>query len=300
MVINLMTELEILKAFYEKLCDTIRMHKQKPLKNQSPLEIFIKTTLPNVYEILKKSSIPKYKFNEENIIDNLIETGLIIESENPGEYVISPLGIWNYESANTKDRLKVHLNFLRNRFYSKLHKGKKIKLLAKEKVVLFALLATRSFSKEFCMDLCDERNLATYWCEILEKSCEKLLNLGIIENKDYDKFWSKPEADAQTRTRYLMSRINKLTEKTKGFYHKPGGRLYFLSLSEERNALKAQITFLLKKILGEVDLSITIKQEIIDFFREINFHYSIYIFSTDHKFSNPEFDDYIEDLILYI
>ena len=299
MVVNLMIETDILKVFYEKLCDSIRKFKKKQLKDQSPLELFIKTTLPNVYEILKKSSITKYTFNEEDIVDNLIEKGLIIESENPGEYVLSPLGIWNFESANIEDRLKAHLNFLRNRFYSKLHEGKKIKLLPKEKVVLFALLATRAFSKESSMDLSDERKLSPYWSEILDKSREKLLNLGIIENKDYDKFWSNPEADDQTRTRYLMSRINKLTEKTKGFYHNPGGRLYFLSLSNERNALKAQITFLLKKIIDDIQLSIMFKQEIIDFFTEINFKYSLYIFSTDN-FSNPEFDDYIEDLILYI
>ena len=295
-----MTEFDELKIFYEKLCDSIRKYKKKPLKEQSPLEIFIETTLPNVYEILKKSSIPLYEFKEEEKIKELIEKKLIIESENPDEYVISPHGIWTYEKNHSeKDILITHLNFLKNRFYSKLYKGKKTKLLRREKIVLFALIATRAFSRESCMDLSDERNLFSYWREILDASRDWLLNFGIIEEKENDKFWSDPEADDQTRTRYLMSRINKLTEKTKGFYHKPGGRIYYLSLSSERNAIKAQISLLLTKIFDNIELDIIIKQEIIDFFSKINFNYSNYIFGAEQEFSNSDFDDFLEDLILF-
>ena len=97
-----MREFDELKIFYEKLCDSIRKYKKKPLKGQSPLEIFIETTLPNVYDILKKSSIPSYEFNVEDKIKELIEKRLIIESENPDEYVISPLGIWTFEKNHSE------------------------------------------------------------------------------------------------------------------------------------------------------------------------------------------------------
>jgi len=295
-------EIKILGKFYNKLCNSIRKNIKKSTKNESLIIIFLGTTGKAVYKVLQECSIPAYNFKkDESSFIALINKSFLREGEKSGEYIITSKGIWEYEKIIKKSGLKHIFNFIDKKYYSSLFKGQDKPFNAKEKVVIFGMIAVRSLSKGQNIDLSDEMNLSNYWTKIFNKSKEILLKLGVIKQSDYDIFWKERDDDVIGAVQYLMSHINELPGKTKNIYHNPGKRKYFLDIPKNHDLIKSNLKFLLQKVLNGNEINESDKSEILEFFKNMSFDYSIYIFEEkDDFYFNSDFYELLENLILFL
>lgn len=295
-------ELKILGKFYYKLCDSIRGTIQKSTKNESPITIFLGTTVKKVYKTLQACSFPAFTFRkEESQFNNLVNKHFIREGEKSGEYIITPFGIWEYENNIKKFGLESFLNYVDKKYYSNLIRGQEKPLSAKEKIVIFGMIAIRSLSKVHCIDLNDDKNLTNYWTEIFNRTKEILLELDIITKIDYDSFWKERDNDVLGAVQYLMSHINELSTKTKSMYRNPGKRIYFLDIPKNLDFIKSNLKFLLKKVIDNVEITEAKRLVILEFLNNMSFEFSIYIFEEkDDFYFNSKFNELIEDLVYFL
>ena len=295
-------ELKILGKFYKKLCDSIRSIIQKSTKNQSPITIFLGTTVKKVHKTLQTCSIPSFTLRkEESQFNNLVNKHFIREGEKSGEYIITPFGIWEYENNIKKFGLESFLNYLDKKYYSNLIRGQEKPLSAKEKIVIFGMIAVRSLSKVHCIDLSDDKNLTNYWTEIFNRTKEILLELDVITQIEYNSFWKERDNDVIGAVQYLMSHINELPAKTKNIYQNPGKRRYYLDIPKNIDFIKTNLKFLLKKVLDNVEITEAKRLEILEFLNKLSFEFSIYIFEEkDDFYFNSEFNELIEDLVYFL
>ncbi len=294
-------ELELLSKFYKKLKSEIQKFKRKSFKNQSPLLIFLSTQQKNVRMILKKSGIPKYKIQEINNFERLYDNNLIKEGDQPGEFIITPKGIWEYENVNKLVDIGSFLEYFDKKYFQFLKK-KEEPFDYKEKVVIFTMLAIRSYTKDEWIDLNQDKEFLNNWKKVFNESLGKLYELEIIQQTEKENFWKKKTKhdDITDPVYYLLRHTNDLPRKSNDLYKFSGNKQYYLNLSYKKEIFKNQIEFLLKKIFNEKLHEIYIKQDIIDFFHKISFEYSLYVFSSENKFANPHWDSELREIINYI
>lgn len=271
------------------------------MKKQSPITIFLKTTKKNIRIILKDAGIPKYKLKDSGIIESLLRSEYIRLGSKPGEYIITPKGIWDYENEKKIYELDDFLSFIDKEYFN-LFKSQTIHFNTKEKVVVFSMLAIRAFNKENSIDLNVDQAILDKWNGILDKSREKLFNLGIINQAESDNFWKKnvKKDDINSACYYILRHMNKLSEKTNDLYKSPGNKKYFLNISLNQELLKADLAFLINKVFEGIELNHSIKENIIEFFKGISFEYSIYVFYEVNDFATPKFDAILKEIILFL
>lgn len=291
-----------LERFYDRLCDGIRKVKKEGVKDRSLIEIFLDTTSGNRRLILKESCIPKYSLEKESIFNNLINDNLIRAGENPGDFLITLKGIWYYETERKGFDIENILKFIDKKYFD-LFKSKKKPLNGKEKVVIFGMIAIRAFSINSCVDLNVDDTMLGYWKEIFDKSREKLVNMSIINQKDSSGLWKKSSKDDEITdpVYYLLRHRNTLPGKTKDLFKFAGNKQYYIDFPINEISFRENFIFLIKKIFNKKEKTLDLKDEILEFLSEISASYHILVFNPkNHKFSNPEFDALLEDIILFI
>ncbi|KKM03325.1 hypothetical protein LCGC14_1775560 [marine sediment metagenome] len=161
-------ELKYLGKFYDEICFAINKISKKATKSISPIVIFIKTQKKRIIEILKKASLSKYEFDNENVFENLLKKQYIRSSNKSGEYIITPKGLWEYENRSNKCGLEQFLEFIDKEYFN-LFKSHERAFDVKEKVVIFGMIAARTLSKESWIDANVEGSILKHWREIFDK-----------------------------------------------------------------------------------------------------------------------------------
>ncbi len=294
-------ELNYLGRFYDELCYAILKTTKKSTRTTSPIVLFIKTQKKRIIEILKEGSLSKYDFKNEGIFESLLEKVFIRPGDKTGEFIITPKGIWEYETKTNKFKLEDFLTFIDNEYFN-LFKSHQKAFDVKEKVVIFGMIATRTLSKNSWIDANLDDNVLKYWKEIFDESREKLLELNIIQQTDSENFWKKFKSNQITSPIfYLLRHMNDLPGKTRGLFKFSGKKQYYLELSNNVDNFMEDLKFLINKVLDGKELDIELKRNILAYFNYISSKYSVYLFDFDvHKYSNPEFDELLKDLILFM
>lgn len=268
------------------------------MKNKSPIPVLIKTQSPSRRKILKDSCIAGYEIRDKSIVDDLLSNRFIRSGEKPGEYLITPKGIWHYENEKKIFGLEYFLDFIDKNYFD-MFKGTRKSFDAKEKIVIFTMIAIRAFLNNNPIDLNVDHETINKWNEIFDKSRKMLLDLNVINQSEYDNFWKEDikNDEIQNAVYYLMRHMNSLSEKTNDIYITLKKKKYYLNISKKEDLMVEELKFLLRKVFEGIELSMVIKENIFEFLKSISFNYSIYVFHDSNEFSNPKFNNIIKDIL---
>lgn len=291
-----MENLDFLEKFYQKLYDNLE--KINKLKENSIIISFLYIKSNDQYRLLNESSIFSYKIPKE-IINNLQDRKLIRNTDTLNNFVITAKGIWDIENKkNILNEIKL-INYIDNKFFN-VYKLSEKPLTDKQKVILFSMLAARTFSEKSSIDLKKDESVMNTWKEIVDKSYEKLTSLHIISELDKDDLFGKKENKGNEKpVSHLYRHTDELPKKTRGLFKAIGKQKYFLDVSKDSEISKDSLGFLFKQIFESKVLSLTEINEIDTFCQEIAFTKNIYVFDPrEHIFSKPEYDEIIRETLL--
>ena len=285
-----------LKKFYDKLYDNV-LEKKKKIIYDSILITILKTYKNDCAILIKNSALNTNKINKE-VLEKLISEELIRSTDELNTYFISAKGIWEVEIKSNSININKMIEFISDEyfnFYNTLEKP----LSSKHKVILFAMIAGRAFSKTSATKL--NGNVARdKWQEVLERAAEKLRDTSIIPknfNTTENLFQKRGN---ESPVGYLFRHNTDLKEKTKGLYQFNGMREYFLDVSFEEKIFEDKLNYLIKLLLGDTKLSHAEIELLAKFCKEVAHKENIFLFDIkNHLFAKPKYDKIIRDAFLF-
>jgi len=283
-------ELEVLERFYKELSKNMEANGQ--LKEESVLFSFFKMNSNRRFKFLEESSINPGIIKKE-ILSSLLSKEFIRQTDKINHYVITGKGVFEIEKSIFS--LNKIINWIDKEYFN-LYKEFDRPLKDQEKVVLFSLIAIRSFSNVAAVNLKKFQGISETVSQILEDSYEKLKELNIISELSKEKLYGGFKNESKVSG--LFRRLTNLPKKTKGIYVTSGGSTYYLSLSIENKIDKEKLSYLLKQIFGNKKFSALEIKSIYNFLCDVAAKKSIYIFESKERiFSKPAYDKDIEEAL---
>ncbi len=280
--------LHFLNKFYNLLYDNIERNKK--LENNSVFISLLKIkTLTPRQKILRESSKSSSDIPTD-VIKTLLSEKLVQSSDEIEKYTITAKGIWTVEKEREILNEESLMSFIDSEYFII---GEKIKPITdREKVILFGMIAARTFSKDSLIDL-KRDNYQDTWMQIFDMSYEKLKSLKIIkEAKDELLGNSKTEPNVVNLIRHNIY----LTRKIKGLYHTTNKMQYYLDISDGDQISHQKLSYLLWQIFQGYLAKDSI-DDVMNFCKKIS-NMGIFVFDMNtHIFSMPKYDLVLEDCI---
>ena len=280
-----------LNKFYDSLYDNLERNSK--IKHNSIILSTLETppAKNKVYTVLSNSSKTSAKIPTD-IVDTLLLEGLIQDTDKINTYTITAKGIWVTE----KDKGALDDEYLISTIGKKYFTIETKPINEKEKVILFAMIAARTFSDKSCIDLKKDSSTIDAWKDIVDKACDKLLLLGVISEKTRNDLYGK--AGNEHVVQGLFRRNTDLQRKVKGIYQVSGTKKYWLNLYDESDFSQNELSYLFW-VIFDGNLSGESRDEIINFCNEISNDKCIFVFDIHkHIFSNPQYNIIIKDCLI--
>ena len=279
-----MNKEKVIEVLYDNLVNTIN-DQEKIIIDDSVYITIQQSRFNLVTELLKDSSIDKTNLDQSTYNSLSIEEKIY---DMPNDKIsISAVGIYYYEKRKkdiNEDKLVKYYDKKLKKLISRDDTTSN-KLSDKEKIVVLAMLCTRAFSRDHCINGNDSYKRLDIWYMIFKK-CNQFL----IENelgKLYNGLDSKRLANHHT-VDGICRRIDKLPVKTNQLVHTGGGKKeYFLKVADSGNKINIDDTALIFKVIGENKYD-TYKS-IYEFCRKIYLEYFPQLFDT-LLFQSVEYD----------
>lgn len=280
-----------LNKFYSALYDNLE--RDRKLKNNSIIISFLKINNTPRYKFLRESSKSSAKVPTD-ILNSLLSEELIQSTDEIDTYTITAKGIWTVEKEKGILNEEFLISYINKEYFSV---GENIKpLTEKEKVILFSMIATRTFSETSSIDLKKDTSVLDTWKEILDISCEKLWLMEIISKKTKEDLYSKSGNEHVVSS--LFRHNNFLAPKIKKLYYSPGKQKYYLDLYNGSQISQEKLSYLFWQIFNG-NLSKESINDITNFCNEISNKMSIFVFDiNNHIFSMPKYDVIIRDCLV--
>jgi len=289
-----------LEKFYKKLVNNIERNKN--LTKDSVIITFITTTKNKAREILSESTIESNRI-PKRIVNKLQEKNFIRTADFPNEFVITANGVWEFEKNKgviSDDKLT---KFFDNRKFDFFGNIKELR--DREKVILFSMIATRTFSENSVVNLQQDKTIRDEWKEIVEECFDKLESMNVIAKTKKKDIFGEAKADPPVVN--LFRHTEGLPRKTKNIYRSRGRNLtYFLNLSNGENLSKENLAFIFWLIFEDKlinrennEPSMSKISDVNEFLKNISTEKSIYLFDIEeHKFSDIDYDNIIRDSLI--
>lgn len=235
-----------LKFFYEVL----RKSTEGKLKKKEPLFFqIIESTSGNRSEIIRNSRV---NINyEEKIspvtIEKLLLDGYISKMECDTCYSLSAKGLFAIEEHLNLIDISILLDLIQKKYFTT--SSENAKLTDIEKIVIFVLLSSRSFSIDACMNIESLRREGDVWLRIFQESASLLEELGSIVSTP-KKLYEK-EVSGELSISFIMKRVNNLPEKTMNLYRFNKKGCYYLDLKRNTEISTKDMTKLFRKIFDQ-------------------------------------------------
>jgi hypothetical protein len=282
-----------LHHFYNLLISNIKK-KKIPIKKNSVFITLIEATQSNVLQLIYSSTIPGHTLSSESIA-HLLEQKLIKKSDDNRQYVITARGIWNIEKGNNIINETMLLDYFENKKFS-ISSEKIEDLEYREKVIIFSMIATRAFSKKSWLDVQSQHGLQDYWKEIFDLTCQKLVDLQVITEKNKTELYYRSVHDPPAVS--LLRRVPGIQPRTKFVYQHDTSLHYWLEMPESDDEFASKLAWLFSRIFNE-KLTFETLDPIFEFCLEISHEKSIFVFDlSQHKFSSPKYDDLVKEAII--
>lgn len=288
-----------LDKFYASLYTTMLRNKKK-IEKESIFLSFLKMSSNTSYELLSESSIHAHKISAE-MIDELQNLNLIRATDSLNKYAITAIGIWEVENKTDLISMPSFLTYVDEKYFNVYANSSK-PLNDKQKVIIFSMIAARTFSDKSSVDLKRNDDTTNAWKEITDQVYYKLKDMGIISNlkiesQDGKSLYGKLGTEKPVSNLYRHT--DKLPKLTKGIYKAPGQQKYYLDLSDNCDLFKDQLIYLFNLVIGNKQISYSEINDLSDFCRNISNEKNIYVFAPqDHIFSKSEYDEVINDILL--
>lgn len=279
-----------LYKFYDTLYDNFLMFEKK-VKNKSILISFLKITKNSRNKLISKSSLSSSKI-PNNVLNLLLSEKLVQSNNDINKFVISAKGVWVVEKEKGIIDEELFLNYINEEYFFE-----KIKPLnSKEKIILFSMIAARTFSEKSSIDLKKNSSIADSWKDIIDLSAEKLSSIGVVSRKDIEDLYGS--AGNEHLVSKLFRHNNYLASKIKQLYKSPGDQKYYLDIYDDFQLSKDKLSYLLWEVFAG-NLSDQEKEEVVHFLNDISSKKSIFVFElSEHIFSMPKYDVIIEDCLM--
>lgn len=279
-----------LHKFYDALYDNFILFEKK-MKTKSILISFLKIKKNSRIKLINESSLVSSKI-PNNILNLLLSENLIQSIDEINRFVISAKGVWVIEKEKGIINEEILLDYINEDYFVERIKP----LNSKEKIILFSMIAARTFSEKSAIDLKKDISIIDSWKDIIDLSAEKLNSLNVVSRKDVDDLYGS-SGNENVVSRLFRSN-SYLASKTKQLYETPGDQKYYLNIYTGVKFSKEELSYLMWKIFAG-NLSDQEKDEILHFCNEISSNKSIFVFELkDHIFSLPKYDVLIKDSLM--
>ena len=279
--------LHYLNKFYTLFYDSIERNKK--LENNSVLIslLKIKNVTPR-QQIIRESSKSSSDIPTD-ILKTLLSEKLIQGADEIDKYTITAKGIWSIEKEREILNEESLISFIDSEYFII---GEKKPITEREKVILFGMIAARTFSKNSLIDL-KRDNSADTWKQIFDMSYDKLKSLKIIKE-------DKDELIGNSKTEHIVANLLRhniyLTRKIKGLYHATKKMQYYLDLFDDDQISRQKLSYLFWQIF-QGNLSKDSIYDVTNFCKQIS-NMGIFVFDMNtHIFSMPKYDLILEDCI---
>jgi hypothetical protein len=285
-------EINTLSIFYRRLYENAQSKISK--KQRSILLYFLKSRDATRFSLLRKSALsPPYI--DVPSLKPLLNLEYIQGMEELNSYTITAKGTWYIEKKDGLISEKDLINYIDDNYFII---SKKEKMNKTEKVILLALLMSRAFSKQSCVDLTKADYVKDGWLEILKQSFDtiekhdingkgKLTKDGLFKNR----------ANVHVVS-YLFRHNNKMKQKTKDIYSFSGDQQYYLNVFRDGKLQVEDLGYLFYKVF-EGNLNGEQIEEISSICTQISDDHSIYLFDVaTHEFAYPQFHSDIKNAVI--
>lgn len=278
----------ILKKFY----DVFVSAASEAFKNEAYVFFkFIETTSARRANILKNSTInTNYENFPQQTLDEFVREKYITKADCRDCYVLTAKGLFHIEEELGFVNIEKFLTDVQAKYFDLLKS--KAKLSDKEKIVLFSLICSRSFSRDVCMKLESFGRENKSWITIFRKCSTFLKRLNVISSIP-DRITQEVE-EYDVPLKYFMSHINHLQEKIGNVYNFTKSRRYYLELGNNGEVLEESLRTLFEKIFDKV-LTISEIDLVNEFINKISSDDLMKM--SEHRgrhYSKPEIDLIIE------
>lgn len=279
-----------LEKFYNKLYNNLIFNKK--LRNKSVIFSFLKIKSNERYRQLDTSSISSLKIPNE-VLSYLEKNNLVRSTDNVNNYVITAKGIWIIETKKNLINEQKIIEFLDGKLFD-LFKGNK-PLTDREKVIITAMIAARTYSDESVVDLKKNELCMDAWKEIIDKTYEELIKFKVISLKPAALFGKRGNEHPVS---HLIRHTDALPKKTKGLFKALGNQKYYLDVYQEDELSQNDLAYLFWLVF-EGKLNPETVNGLVNFLNAIAYEKNIFVFDLKkHIFSNPIFDDIIRDALI--
>ena len=279
-----------LNRIYSNLRDLLTLKKR--FRDNSVLVSIINIKSNEAYKFLTESGV-KPATIPHTIFDRLQLDGLIRMAEKPDNYTITVKGVWEIESKAGTMSTDTLLERIDNKFFDLF--GETGQLSDKEKIVLLAMIAVRSFSAQSALDLKKGETFLSHLQLLLESSAELLSRYGVIR-----KLGSQDLFGAQGNEHPVSNLIRHreaLLKRTRGIYKTLGQQRYFLDLLDGDEIAEDRLVMLFGYIFGS-KMSPGFKADLSKFCSKSAYEGSFYLFDLSvHRFANPIFDEQFNEAL---
>ncbi len=291
-----METIDYLEKFYDTLYNSL-IKRYKKEKYKSLLIWFFDIKENDRLRLIGESKIKKIRIPKE-IADELIKNNLIRESDTAGDYVITAMGVWDYEKNKNILSQEGLLNEIDKKYFNTYNELEK-PLAERHKIVLMALIAARAFSDKSPMNLKKGEYAMNTWEEIIKRSYELLNKLGIVYEMTEEQIFGKPGNEHKVSN--LIRHSDEIPKRTRGIYKTAESRdqKYYLTLFSSGRIHVENLKLLFRQIFEDKKLTHSEIDLISDFCNEIASAKSMYIFDLhEHIFHKPEYDNVIRDALI--
>jgi hypothetical protein len=291
-----MEKLDYLEKFYNALYNNL-IKKYEKEKYKSILVWFMDIKENDRLRIVSESKLKKIRIPKE-IFDELFKSDLIRESDIAGEFVITAKGIWEIEAQKSAISQEILLKEMDRKYFSTYNETEKA-LSDRQKIILMAMIAARTFSDKSPMDLKKGDYALANWEEIINKSYALLHELAVVNSMSDEQIFGKPGNEHKVSN--LIRHSDAIPKRTKGIYQAAETRdqKYYLSLANAGKIDLDNLRFIFKQIFADRKLSHSEIDIISSFCNDTASSKNVYLFDLkEHIFHAPEYDNVIRDALL--
>lgn len=277
-----------IEKFYNKLKNTII--RDKKLHRNSVFLTLVQTTKNKSRVYLNDSSLNLSRLLDIDI-NKLESENYIRQTDTLNEYVITAKGVWFIENKLGVLSEDIIITYFDKRSYDFF--GNVESLNDRDKVIIFSMIAARTFSRDSVVDLTNDRS-KELWKEIVEDVHKFLGDSNFIKKESKNGILGDAKADYPIVNLFRHSDF--LPMKTKSIFTSIGSLKYYLNLSDNENEFQNDLAFLFWLIFEEKEPSLAKITTINDFLKDVSSDKGIYLFDIDgDHFSGVEYDMVIRE-----
>lgn len=283
-----------LLSFYTVLYNNVK-RSTISIKENSIFITLIGASQNKVLKLLSDSALSEDLIGKEKI-DQLITLNLIKKDEFSDNFSITARGVWQVEkNKNIMSESQLIDYYQQTQFQRK--KGSKIDLKYREKVLLFSMIAARSFSLQSAVNLDPRNNFNDEWQEIFDSANQFLFDLNVINETEKKSLYLRCANDQPIVT--IFRRLTDFPKKTNFVYRFDKNLNYWLDMPESEIEFKQVMASLFSLVFSE-KLSYQNLDKILEFCRTIAQKKSVLIFGdiSKHKFIDSKYDLWLKNALI--